>query len=372
MKIYSLFIMICFTCLVTNAQEIIELNNPSFEGIPMASKAPFAWVNGNQFQESPPDIQPGWFEVEKEAYHGATYMGMVTRNNASWESVGQKLSSPLLKGQDYSFSIFLAQSEKYESVDKSAYDNGSGKIKIVSYTNPIILRVWGSNSYDLKDELLVQTKPVNHTTWKPYSLEFNPGNEYQFIIFEAYYVDDHTSPYSGHILLDNCSAIHPKSTPKSETEQDTNILKNKEILHYYSSQDIYSYIPYFHKKGMSKNDPNISFSHLEILSNIAGFQQHSFSSVQTFYNSHSSNEINHFIDQLEHIGIEEPMNVIKRLAFVKQQEENGQKLKRRDKQFIKEYKQMYRFLPKSINEKATQYIQQNKESIINEIVICLE
>ncbi|HJW29839.1 MAG TPA: hypothetical protein VJ508_11440, partial [Saprospiraceae bacterium] len=93
------------------SQEVIKLDNPSFEDIPRAGtfstpaiKGWFDCGQANFPSETPPDIHPvatpAW-EVSKEAYDGATFLGMVTRDNDSWESLSQALSSPILGGTCY-------------------------------------------------------------------------------------------------------------------------------------------------------------------------------------------------------------------------------------------------------------------------------
>ncbi|HZV43784.1 MAG TPA: hypothetical protein VFF90_04875, partial [Saprospiraceae bacterium] len=88
------------------SQEIIKLQNPSFEDTPRRGGEFSSPIKGWQDcgmtrfpGESPPDIHPvpatAW-EVSKDPYDGATYLGMVTRDNDSWESISQALSSPIM------------------------------------------------------------------------------------------------------------------------------------------------------------------------------------------------------------------------------------------------------------------------------------
>lgn len=100
--------------------EAIYLTNPSFEDMPRHSIAPSGWYDCGFPGESPPDVQPnGEFGVTKPANHGATYLGMVVRDNDTWESVSQKLSRPLKRGQCYEFSLDLARSELYISLSRA-------------------------------------------------------------------------------------------------------------------------------------------------------------------------------------------------------------------------------------------------------------
>ena len=85
--LFVLFIPI--SMLGQESSEIIQLINPSFEDMPRHSKAPRAWSDCGFKGESAPDIQPsGIFSVTKPAADGNTYLGLVVRDNDTWESVG--------------------------------------------------------------------------------------------------------------------------------------------------------------------------------------------------------------------------------------------------------------------------------------------
>ena len=51
-----------------------------------------------------PDVHPGnYWEVNKPAFNGKTYVGMVVRNNDTWERISQMLEKPLIGGVCYDF-----------------------------------------------------------------------------------------------------------------------------------------------------------------------------------------------------------------------------------------------------------------------------
>ncbi|MGK0365810.1 MAG: hypothetical protein ACI85O_002878 [Saprospiraceae bacterium] len=92
---------------------------------------------------------------------------MITRENETWEAVGQRLSKPLEADKVYSFSIHLARSATYlnsPNNSKPAKDN-SGKVKKTNFATPIKLRIWGGNSYCKKEELLAESTLVINTRW---------------------------------------------------------------------------------------------------------------------------------------------------------------------------------------------------------------
>lgn len=76
----------------------IQLTNPSFEDVPRHSRVPRGWYDCGFPGESAPDTQPDpTFQVNKAAADGETYLGLVVRDNDTWESISQKLTRPVEK-----------------------------------------------------------------------------------------------------------------------------------------------------------------------------------------------------------------------------------------------------------------------------------
>lgn len=188
------------------AQEApIKLYNPSFEGPPANSSPPVGWDDCGFAGESPPDTQVGdgsIFKVNQKAQAGKTFLGMVARDNDTWEAVSQQLSSPLLKGQCYSFSLWLSRSKRYYSLRKSGLDT-------VEYTTPVKIRVWGGIRGCDKRELLAESSLVDHSEWKRYDFKLKPTQNLGMIMIEAFYKTPSLNAYNGNILIDNASDIIP-------------------------------------------------------------------------------------------------------------------------------------------------------------------
>ena len=191
-----------------SGQERDSLYNPSFEDIARHSQPPRGWIDCGFSNESPPDVQPsGAWRVYRPAYHGNTYLGMVTRENDTWESVGQKLNNPLRKGKCYSFSLYMCMSSEYWSAVvpdslKSIQLNDFNSLPDKNFDNPIKLRIWGGNGYCNKMELLDESPLVENHTWKKYAFRFEPKNEITHIILEAFYRTPTLFPYNGNVLVD--------------------------------------------------------------------------------------------------------------------------------------------------------------------------
>jgi outer membrane protein OmpA-like peptidoglycan-associated protein len=200
--------VICLMTQMIVAQPVIKLINPSFEDVPQAGHTPKGWIDCGSPTETPPDVQPSVFQVGQPPQHGQTYLGLVVRDNDTWEAVTQSLSSPLLQGQTYKFSLNLCRSTLYVSKSRLTDKN-------VNYATPIIVRIWGEDIpcantvKTAKKEILAETDPVELDDWKIYRFQFQPKQTYHYIRIEAFYKIPTIFPYNGNILIDNASDIVP-------------------------------------------------------------------------------------------------------------------------------------------------------------------
>ncbi|MEZ4994265.1 MAG: OmpA family protein, partial [Saprospiraceae bacterium] len=182
-------------------QDTIYLTNPSFEDYPRPGKPPTGWYDCGFPGETPPDVQPdATFSVSKAASHGDSYMGMVVRDNDTWESVSQRLSRPLQKGKCYSFSMDLARSELYISVSRVSEETAN-------YATPAKLRIYGGFGYCDKQYLLAESKLIINHRWLRYNFRFEPLADYTYLILEVFYQTPTLFPYNGNVLLDNASPV---------------------------------------------------------------------------------------------------------------------------------------------------------------------
>ncbi|MEP6647501.1 MAG: hypothetical protein ABJC12_10470, partial [Saprospiraceae bacterium] len=146
--------------------QYIELSNASFEGEPSDATIPQGWMICKE--GTTPDILPGAWGVYNKASDGDTYLGLITRQNSSWESIGQRLTATLEKGKCYSWSMDLAHSDTYSG-----------------YANPLRLRVWASKLKCQKDQLIYESPLIEHGEWKSYAFKFTPDADYRYILLEA-------------------------------------------------------------------------------------------------------------------------------------------------------------------------------------------
>lgn len=215
-RIILIFASLVFTTICFGQEDVIPLKNGSFEDNPRAGGVggydmPIKnWYDcgSEQFpHESPPDIHPvDFWKVTKKAIDGETYLGLIVRDNESWESVSQRLSEPLEADKCYKFSVYLSRSDKLVSSTDTKDTNEN-------FDEPAILRVWGGQGYCGSVELLGESSPVANFEWKKFEIDFKLKKEHRFIMLEAFYKTPVLFPYNGHILVDGASDITRVACP---------------------------------------------------------------------------------------------------------------------------------------------------------------
>ncbi|MFK8102300.1 MAG: hypothetical protein AB8G15_07245, partial [Saprospiraceae bacterium] len=203
------FCNLLMTINLVGQASIIKLNNASFEDeFPRHSRIVDGWYDCGAMnfpEESAPDIHPSpnpleAFSVIKVPYDGDTYIGMVVRDNDSWESIAQRLTKPLEKNSCYTFSLELARSRFYQSRSRI-----TGLPE--NYAQPIIVRIWGGNGYCNRKERLAESRLVTNYDWENFNFKFEPKQKITHIIIEAFYKTPVLFPYNGNVLIDNASDI---------------------------------------------------------------------------------------------------------------------------------------------------------------------
>ncbi|MBR9922697.1 MAG: hypothetical protein GYB31_17845 [Bacteroidetes bacterium] len=163
------------------------LVNPSFEGTPQDAETPVGWFECAAY--TTPDILPGYWGVYTEASDGETYIGLITREDGTYESIGQRLSQPLKAKECYEFSLDLAMSKTY-----------------AGYGNPLKIRIWGSYDKCGKAQLLAESVLIEHGYWKTYLFSFSAKSQINYIVIEAFHKEGRFS-YQGNVLVDNIKSI---------------------------------------------------------------------------------------------------------------------------------------------------------------------
>ncbi|MEZ4988353.1 MAG: hypothetical protein R2795_25565 [Saprospiraceae bacterium] len=179
-----------------------SLVNPGFEGSPNHSTVPEGWIDCGFPGESAPDVHPdNIFGVRTRPFEGNTYLGLVGRDNHTWERVGASLSDPLQKGGCYTFSIALCRAQEYLSTSRVTYNE-------LSYTAPVYFRLWGCEKSGVAKELLGKTGLINHTDWRKYEFLLQPlEGTYGHILLEVGFATK--VAVNGNLLLDAASDFVP-------------------------------------------------------------------------------------------------------------------------------------------------------------------
>lgn len=181
------FCFILFFSITSFCSAQITVINPSFEDEPADATTPQGWSPCDD--RTTPDIFPGFWGVYNEPSHGETYVGIITRENGTFESFGQRLSGVLNAKSCYYSEIDLAHSIIYSG-----------------YNRPIKLRIYLGSTKCSKDQLIFESPTIPQMNWKTFKFNFNPEEDYEYIILEAYYSDEPFS-HKGNILIDNLRPI---------------------------------------------------------------------------------------------------------------------------------------------------------------------
>lgn len=186
---HQLVILFFFVGLGLSAQDVIPVTNGSFEGEnSTAATMPQGWIPCRA--GTTPDILPGSWGVYTIPSHGQSYVGLITRDDGSFEAIGQRLTTPLAQGECYSFTLDLAHSKTYSG-----------------YNLPIRLRIWAGTKACAKDQLLWESDLIYNQKWQTHEVRFTAKNTYRYIIIEAYFAPGVFVKYRGNVLVDHISDI---------------------------------------------------------------------------------------------------------------------------------------------------------------------
>ncbi|MDX1476917.1 MAG: hypothetical protein R3301_04395 [Saprospiraceae bacterium] len=201
------------------SQEVIKIQNGSFEAEPRAGGIQHAppipgWEDCGVKKfptTSPVDIHPhpdAW-QVDGAPAHGKTFLGLVVRNNDTWESVGQELSSPMLPGVCYQLDLSLMRSTVYMGLRDYSGPADEPPRFMRPFLTPVVVRIWGGNDICDKQALLAESEMIDHTSWEVYHTIMRPKERFQYLLLEAFYKTPTIVPYNGHVLIDNLSDLVP-------------------------------------------------------------------------------------------------------------------------------------------------------------------
>ncbi len=179
----SLFLLIA--CFHLSAQH--SFINGGFEGTPQDATVPQGWMICEE--GTTPDILPGPWGVYNEPSQGSSFIGLITRPDASFESIGQRFASALTEGGCYQVGLDIAQSPTY-----------------TGYNQAIKLRIWLGTELCDRRQLLLETNYINSEEWIPHLISFTAEAAHHYIIIEAY-AGGKFKLKKGNVLIDNLTPI---------------------------------------------------------------------------------------------------------------------------------------------------------------------
>ena len=217
MKILKLILLGLIFCSTSNlgfAQDNIAIVNGSFEksiksrfnSINDYIKFPTNWTDCSQvfFDEVEPPLKlqtnvEKWWGIEHDAYDGKQYIILKSRANGTWNSLSQRLDTPIQTDQLYKINLALAKSPIL--LDKK-------DIEPSNYQGHVVFRIWGANAIcDENAVLLAESTVVKHEQWLDYEFVFKSPVDCNFIIFDLYCKNREDEACDGHLLVDAISDI---------------------------------------------------------------------------------------------------------------------------------------------------------------------
>jgi len=194
-------------------QDSIVLRDKSFEEYkypfridPYSYKkqeTPFnAWINYAP-EYSPPELhfsdEINW-GFKHPASEGNKYISLVTRDDESYEVIGQKLTSPLENDSSYMMSFDIRFDDRY----KSGLKNSNGAE--VYFDTYVCLKITISMESDYINQTIFLSPPIKNRDWKQINFQFVPDRDYDVIKFEA--VNNTGVIDNGNLMIDNLSNIY--------------------------------------------------------------------------------------------------------------------------------------------------------------------
>lgn len=194
----TLLILLCSVSFFVQGQNLLQ--NGSFESKEYGpSRTPENWINCGFPGESPPDIfakGPNEFKVDHEPQDGLLFVHMVSRDNETYESLGQQLRQPLMAGKRYLLTAFVSRSPI--TLSKSRTTN-----KPVLYNAPIRVQFSGGEEICNQEEIIHKTAPITESKWEKVEVVFVPEDTMNYFVISA--INAEMKLQNGNILIDNIS-----------------------------------------------------------------------------------------------------------------------------------------------------------------------
>ena len=179
-----LFLLLASYIGVIQAQNCLQ--NRSLEGPPMAHVVPVPWFTCG----GTADTQPGNWGINVPPSDGSSYISCLQVGDdpmGYFEGAGQAFDTCLTTGSSYTYSIDLAHSNIFNTASPgNCYSS---------------MQVWLGNAMCGEDELVWQSGKITSTAWQTYTFSFIPTQDWCYINFRPYWIDDCSGFVN--VLMDN-------------------------------------------------------------------------------------------------------------------------------------------------------------------------
>ncbi len=206
LSILSVGFLLCGFCTPAFAQSSEYITNPSFEDTPRQNYPPEGWFDCSFHNESPIDVhgyESEFFGVKELPADGETFVGMVTRDNETYEGISTKVLQPLLADSTYEISIMVKQASAYNSISRATS-------RPVNYINPTLLEAWAGQLSCQMNTFLWEYKVEGYGNWDLVTFNLTPEKNIRYLSLYARHPEN-AEYTNGHILIDDLqiSKVNP-------------------------------------------------------------------------------------------------------------------------------------------------------------------
>lgn len=265
MKRNILIYLFLFSLFQYQSQTNLVING-GFEGVTSGNNVlPPNWLKcynvGNSWDNTP-DVMPGVWNVNNPPYEGDHYLNLVCKDEAldrNELAIGE-LSIPLDSGVCYKMSVRLAMSSSFYISNSW---NGTSTFNL-----PVELKI-GFRNQQCSGNLEYFTSFVqsNFDQWQEFSTIFAVDKSYSGVYLQTWYIDsvypnyNTTSPYDGHVLIDDFRII--KVDGSQDTIVDTLVVNDSIQLPVNLNENMYFMLgdsllfwesPYIHYDSINFNN----------------------------------------------------------------------------------------------------------------------
>jgi len=363
MKFKLLFLFIISVSYLSG-QTQVDLRNPNFS---IGKAAPSYYNNGHmrewedcgkaQFPvESGFDVQPGSFQVTTKPKVGSAYIGLVTRDNGTYECICQELDIEIIEHTQYVLSVYLAKAEVYSSLAVQDRIDGADS---TFHVNSTVLRIWGGLSVRNKDELLYESEVIDHHEWKNYIAQFTPKETHKYLHFEVYYCGENNNQ-NGNLLIDAINHVDIDNSTLNELRNQKQAALESEL----KKQIAYDLIDYIEAM---KVDSASNFPHLEVIKNMSSLNENK-GNIPYFINSFADNKFEGIVESASKVGSPKMASFFDRQFELK----SKKSLSKEEEEYFVNATDLFEEInaEKSLQLFMVEYVRANRDEIIEEILRC--